>query len=173
MDRREFEETLALVVDSQGWRPLGIQLKDLWWNTANRIDEQQFYRLAMTFADTPGQRPADFMREMKAILRRQFAESRQPPKVAPDTVSDEAIKFKRLKTFLGSRRDCPYGGCQVSPDPGSGYCHCWAEVWSLPVTDEERETGAFENPLAEIFAADGGYSVMPDPKENDVVWLDA
>lgn len=173
MQRQEFDEVIGIVAESQGWRSFSEALMGLWFNTASRIDEQEFFRLAMTFADTPNQKPANFMREMKSLLRRQIADSRQEPEVEVDAISDEAIRFRRMKQFRAEQRNCPYGGCKISSDPAGGsHCYCWAEVWEQPITDEERQTGAFNNPLAEVFSADGAYSVAPDPKERDVVWVD-
>jgi hypothetical protein len=171
MQKVDFYPLISIVAESQGWRPLSDALKDLWLQTANRMPDDQVMALAMSFADTPGQKPADFFKELKSTVRRHMVETAaREPQVIPAPGSAEAIRARRAIAVVQrvKREGCPYGGCKPGKEPGQCHCYCFAEAWAEPITAEERDSGPVANPVAAVFG-----QAPPDPKELDVVWVDA
>lgn len=170
MQKTDFYPLISIVAESQGWRPLSDALKDLWLQAASRMPDDQVMALAMSFADTPGQKPADFYKELKGVVRRHIAETAErEPDVQSNPRCDEAIRARRaaLVVLRVNRDGCPYGGCKFGKEPGKGHCYCFAESWAEPIADDERVFGDTANPAAAVFG-----QPKPDPKENDVVWID-
>lgn len=167
MDRAIFDQSVDIVSQSQTWREIGDTLRNLWFQTAAKLPDERVLGLALSFADTPGQKPADFFKELKAEYRRYLAESQQQEQVEVNNRCDEAIKFRRLQGFLGQPRSCPYDGCGRTAK-GEPHCYCWEEIWNQPVTDAERAGVTDTNPMLEV------YGALParDPKERDLVWVD-
>jgi hypothetical protein len=169
MQKAEFYPLISIVTESQGWRPLSDTLKDLWLQTARRLPDEQVMTLAMSFADTPGQKPADFFKELKATVRRHLLDTATPhPEVKPAPNCDEAIRARRAIAVAVrvKREGCPYGGCKV-PKAGAVHCYCFSEAWAEPITAEERGQPVV-NPVAQAFG-----TAASDPKENDRVWTEA
>lgn len=168
MQDAEFSELMAIAAESQGWRPLSDALKDLWLQTSRRLPDEQVIQLAMSFAETPGQKPADFFKELKATVRRHLAETTITAKVEPTPNCDEAIRARRaIAVALSVKREgCPYGGCKVAK-VGPVHCYCFAEAWAEPIATDERGQPA-ANPVAAVFG-----TPAPDPKKHDHVWREA
>lgn len=166
MHRKDFDTILSIVVESQGWRPLGPALQDLWFSTAAPLNSEEFSRLAMTFADTSNQRPADFFRELKGVVRRVTPAAPVRP-VKPSPTCDEAIRCRKALAAVQRAKSegCAYGGCKSGGDYGQHHCYCFAEAWVEPITDEDRNA----QPVNAVAAALGGVPA-PDPKEGDLVW---
>jgi hypothetical protein len=166
LDRSEFDSLLGIVCESQGWRPLSESLKDLWYSQAFQLEGEPFLRLVMNFTENPGQKPADFFRELRAVVRREFTPP-PTPLPPPSLGSDEAIRCRKALAYAAAARSggtCPYGECTHGGGYGKARCHCFSEGWALPITDEDRAIAT--NPVA---AALGGVPA-PDPKEGDLVW---
>lgn len=169
MQKADFYPLISIVTESQGWRPLSDMLKDLWLQTAYRLPDDQVMALAMSFADTPGQKPADFYNSLKSAARRHLAETAErEPVVIAAPGSAEAIRARRAIAVVQSvkREGCPYGGCKPGSEPGKGHCYCFAEAWAEPITAEERASEPITNPVTAVFG-----KATPDPKERDVVWV--
>lgn len=169
MQKADFYPLISIVTESQGWRPLSDTLKDLWLDAARRLPDEQVMTLAMSFAETPGQRPADFFKELKATVRRHLAETAErEPQIIPAPSSAEAIRSRRAIAVVQrvKREGCPYGGCKVRT-VGAAHCYCFAEAWAEPITPEERGQPV-QNPVVAMFGNAG-----PDPKERDRVWSES
>lgn len=166
MNRRDFDAILSIVVESQGWRTLGPVLQDLWFNTASPLTSEEFSRLAMTFADAANQKPADFFRELKGVVRRATPAAPVRPVEASPTC-DEAIRCRKALAAAQRARTegCAYGGCKSGGDYGQHHCYCFAEAWAEPITAEDRKA-----PAVNAVAAVLGGVPAPDPKEGDLVW---
>lgn len=166
LDRNEFDSLLGIVCESQGWRPLSESLRDLWYSQAMYLDSEPFLRLVMAFTETPGQRPADFFRELKGVLRRATpAPPVRPVEASPNC--DEAIRCRKALAAVqrAKTEGCAYGGCKSGGGYGQHHCYCFAEAWAEPITDEDRRA-----PVGNAVAAVLGGVPAPDPKEGDLVW---
>ena len=164
-----FRKIMSVVAESQGWRPLGDMLLDLWLSTANKLPEATLLALSMSFCDTPGQKPADFLKALKEAYKRHIADTTPKTIVPRAELCEEMVRFHKITPLLIERKrsECPYGDC-ASRRLDYTECSCLAELWDMPLEDADWQAVQDMNPVAKAL----GGSPQPDPKENDLVWID-
>jgi hypothetical protein len=179
VDFETFSGIIAYLGEVKGWKLSDTSVRLLHNQVGDLVSDDDFAgKIANTILETDYAKPDAIVKEVKAFRRQQVAsEARALPAGAPagPTICPELAKFARLGQQLRDKnfyKHCPHGGCQ-SAAIGRPYCQCVADSFAEPL-----EAG-WEAIAQAIVATPGGpvAAVMgqarPDPKERDVVWVDA
>jgi hypothetical protein len=143
------------------------------------VDDDDFAgKIANTILEADYAKPDAIVKEVKAFRRQQVAANAKAlPAGAPTgpTICPELAKFAKVGQRLREKnfhKHCPHGGCEVSAH-GKPFCQCVADIFAEPLEEGWER-------LAEAIIATPGSLVAtvmgqprPDPKERDVVWMDA
>lgn len=136
----------------------------------------------MSATDIAGQQSAKLPTDLVAIYKQQVLRSvaakkhkALPPAPVTSTPCQEQVRFFRFMRQLASgeyRCTCgksglpkTLGGC---PNP----CECYVSAWNEPLTDEDWNFGKSVSP-AQVISTAADSMPTSDPKEHDLVWVEA
>jgi hypothetical protein len=172
-----FEAMFQYLADLKGWKVGEKTPLFIYKQIAALVDNDTFERLAEGISNQDYAKPDSIIKAVKENRRTQALNGRPqlPAGPARPEVSVELGKFMRFSHWLADKKKgkvcCPYDGCEVGKNLGQGHCQCFEDVWQQELAPGWDKTLPITNPVAVAMGVNPHS--MPDPKENDVVWVDA
>jgi hypothetical protein len=174
VDFETFQGIVAYLGEVKGWNLSEASVRLLHNQVGDLVTDDDFAgKIANTILESEYVKPDSIVKEVKAFRRQQVAaQAKVLPPGTPDgpTICPELAKFARLGQQLreGMHKACPYGGCDLARQ-GKPFCQCVADSFAEPLEQGwETAAAAIANPVAAHLG-----TPRPDPKERDVVWVDA